>query len=397
MSQAQSPKSQPQTQPKAQPPVKKERIRTPAEIAAQSQANLLTEDDYTTELRIQVVHLGENLLNRTKYEVDILERELVALSGVFNEFLSEVKVMDKKIGDLSTSINQGKMQAARELDSTIKQEIQTIVEQLRVLPRADLDGVEMLYQNLDALQDNYGVLQKQLDTLEEIGVKINPIRKNLPALERGLNQFGDAIEKQQMKLLVGEEEEEKIDYDALKNEIVDVIRSQHRAMIKHLHQAQTLSNPKEVSMLKKNQKGFEKSLNKVKGQLTDIAAAGVNVEGIQAQLKPLESGLLQFEKALSSNQFLKMTERIFEEIKLTQEQIEEAQNCNNLDDLEILQENIEILYENCDAVADELETMESHGLAIDGVLEHYDVLRVTIEQFERITQDASNRLHLTQS
>lgn len=374
----------------------KPQVLTASEIIARNQSNLLTDDDYTTELRLQVAHLGENLLSRTKYEVDILEREFVALSQMFNEFLGEVQTLDKKIDDLSTSINQGKLQAAQELDQTIKQEVQTIVEQLRVLPKADLDGVEVLYQNLDALQDNYAVLQLQLQTLDEIGIKTAPIKQNLPALEKGLQSFGNAIEERQMKLLVGESEEEKVDYEALRNEIVQMIQTQHRAMIKHLHQAQTLVDPKEVKLLQRNQKGFEKSLDKIKEQLASIEQAGLDITEQTQMLSPLESGLKQFERALSSNHFLKITERIHAEIQVTQEQIEEAQNCNNADDLEILSENIEILYENCDAFADEIESLEEQGLSIDGLVEHYDVLRVTIEQFERITQDAANRIGLSQ-
>lgn len=375
----------------------KPQILTPTEIIARNQANLLTDDDYTTELRIQVAHLGENLLSRTQYEVDMLEREFIALSQVFNEFLNEVKTLDQKIGDLSTSINQGKLQAAKELDQTIKQEVQTIVEQLRVLPKADLDGVETLYQNLDALQDNYTVLQLQLKTLDEIGIKTDPIKQNLPALEKGLQNFGSAIEERQMKLLVGETEEEKIDYEGLRAELQQMIQTQHRAMIKHLHQAQTLVDPNEVKLLKRNQKGFETSLDKIKSKLQLIADAGIDTEVQLSQLQPLESGLKQFERALSSNHFLKVTERIHTEIRITQEQIEEAQNCSDAGDLEILSENIEVLYENCDAFADEIEALEEQGVDIKGLIEHYDILRVTIEQFERITQDAANRIGITQA
>lgn len=380
------------SEPKPQPP----RVLSSSEIIARNQSNLLTDDDYTTELRLQVAHLGENLLSRTQYEVEILEREYVALSQMFNEFLDEVKTLDQKIGDLSSSINQGKLQAAQELDKTIKQEVQTIVEQLRVLPKADLDGVEVLYQNLDALQDNYAVLQYQLQTLDEIGIKTEALKQNMPALEKGLQSFGSAIEERQMKLLVGEAEEEKVDYEGLRSEIIQMIQTQHRAMIKHLHQAQTLVDPNSVSLLQRNQKGFEKSLDKIKEQLQSIANAGLDIADVQTLLTPLESGLKQFERALSSNHFLEITQRIHAEIKLTQEQIEEAQNCNDMGDWEILNENIEILYENCDGFADEIETLEEQGLDINGLVEHYDVLRVTIEQFERIVQDAANRIGLSQ-
>ncbi len=377
-------------------PPQKKQILTATEIIARNQSNLLTDDDYTTELRLQVAHLGENILSRTQYEVEILEREFVALSQMFNEFLDEVKTLDQKIGDLSTSINQGKLQAAQELDKTIKQEVQTIVEQLRVLPKADLDGVEVLYQNLDALQDNYAVLQLQLQTLDEIGIKTEPLKQQLPALEKGLQNFGSAIEERQMKLLVGETEEEKVDYEGLRSEIIQMIQAQHRAMIKHLHQAQTLVDPNAVSLLQRNQKGFEKSLDKIQDQLKSIANAGLDVSQVEEMIDPLARGLKQFERALSSNHFLQITQRIHAEIQLTQEQIEEAQNCNDMGDWEILNENIEVLYENCDAFADEIETLEEQGVEINGLVEHYDVLRVTIEQFERIVQDAANRIGLSQ-
>lgn len=367
-----------------------------AAMVAYQQESLLLDDDYTTEVRMQVVHYGEKLLNRVKYEVEILERELVALSSVFNEFLDEVKNTDGKIGALSTSINQGKMQAAKELDQNIKQEVQTVVNQLRLLPKADLDGVEVLYQNLDALQDNYQVIQHQIDTLSEIGIKTEHLEKNLPALEKGLNQFGKAIEERQMNLLVGEEKQEAvIDFDELRRELNAMIIGQQRAMISHLRQTQMMANPKEVEMLRRNQVSFETSCAKMKAQLDLLAENGQDIGQLREDLKPIESGLRQFDRALASNQFLKFTERIYEEIEVVQEQIEEAQNCTNADDLEILQDNVDALYENCDAFADELDTLADHGLDIAAVIEHYDVLRVNIEQFELAVQESSNRIGIT--
>lgn len=370
--------------------------RTDAEILRYQEETLLMDDDYTTELRLQVVHYGETLLNRVQYEVELLEKELIALSQVFNEFLDEVKSMDDKIAKLSTTINQGKMQAAKELDSTIKQEVQTVVEQLRLLPRADLDGVEVLYQNLDALQDNYQVVQEQIKTLEEIGVKTEHLKNHLPALEKGLQQFGKSIEERQMTLLVGEQEaEEKVDYDALKQEIGAMILSQRRAMINHLRQAQTMANPKEVELLRRNQAGFQKSYNQILEQLERLKQAELDLSSLEEDIKPLASGLQQFERALSSNQFLKFTEKIYEEIEIVNEQIKDAQVCSNAEDLEILQENIDALFENCDAFAEELDQLEGQGLNVDGVIEHYEVLRVTVEQFERVVQDAANRIGIT--
>lgn len=383
----------------AQPPAQEEPRKLSAfELRMYQQETLLRDDDYTTELRLHVVHYGETLLNRVRYEVELLEKELVALSSVFNEFLDEVKNMDGKISKLSTAINQGKMQAAKELDQTIKQEVQNVVEQLRVLPKADLDGVEMLFQNLDALQDNYGMIQAQITTLEEIGVKTEHLKKNLPALEKGLNQFGKSIEERQMSLLVGEEEEHKepeIDYDELRHELLSTLINQRRAMINHLRQAQTMADPKEVALLKRNQQSFEQSVAQISAQIALLEEAGQNTSELQEQLEPVTSGLRQFERALASNQFLAFSQKIYDEVAIVNEQIEEAQACDNFDDLAILRENVEALFENCDALADELDTLAEQGLDVDPVIEHYDVLRMAIEQFERMVQEATNRIGLT--
>ena len=389
--------SKEQTKSKKTLPSNEPRMRTPIEMLAYKQQTLLMDDEYTTELRLQVVHYGEKLLARVHFEVEVLEKELIALSGVFNEFLKDVKTMDEKIGKLSTSINQGKLEAAKELDRVIKQEVQTVVEQLRLLPKADLDGVEVLYQNLDALQDNYQVINKQLETLDEIGIKTEQLRERLPALEKGLNQFGSSIEERQMNLLVGEEEEaeDKIDYEQLRDELAALIVSQHRAMINHLRQAQTMANPKEVEMLKRNQVNFEKSYTQIGEQLENLKEAGQEVDELQQQLQPIAAGLKQFERALGGNQFLKFTERLYEEVEVVNEQIQEAHACVSVDDIEILDENVEVLFENCDAFADELDEMAEQGLDVDSVIEHYEVLRLAVEQFEAAVQDASNRVGLT--
>lgn len=369
---------------------------TPQELRQYQNETLLMDDDYSKELRLQVAHYGEALLSRTHYEVDLLEQEFVALSAVFNEFLDEVKLMDKKIGDLSNSINQGKMRAAKELDQTIKQEVQTVVEQLRLLPRADLSGVEILYQNLDSLQDNYQVLEEQIRTLDEIGVKTDPIKKNLPALEKGLQNFGKSIEERQMTLLVGEQEkEEKIDYDILKQELTQMVVSQRRAMINHLRQSQTLATPKEVDTLRKNQAGFEKNYQQILEQIVLLKEAGQDMSDLESDIQPIASGLQQFEKAIASNQYLKFTQKLYEEVEVINEQIQDAYACTLAEDLEILQENVDALFENCDAFAEELDELAEQGLNIDSLIEHYDVLRLTVEQFERVVQESANRLGLT--
>jgi hypothetical protein len=192
---------------------------TDAELLKYKQDNLLNDDDYAIELRLQIAFYGEKLLNRARYEVDLLEREVVALASVFNEFLEEVKTLDSEINQLSSSINAGKLQAAQELDATIKQEVQVVVEQLRLVPQADIESVDVLYQNLDALQDNFLLLQKQIQTLQALGVKTDQLQKNLPALEKGIDQFGKSIESHQMSLLMGaEQEQHKTDYEVIRLE-----------------------------------------------------------------------------------------------------------------------------------------------------------------------------------
>lgn len=378
-------------------PQKAPRLLSDAELLELKTQNLLNDDEYAVELRMEVAYYGEQLLNRVRYEVDIMERELVALSEVFNEFLGEVKKLDARIHELSTSINAGKLQAAKELDATIKQEVQVVVEQLRMVPQADLDSVEVFYQNLDALQDNYQILQKQIQTLEEIGVKTEALKKNLPALEKGIQQFEKLIEERQLALLTGQSPatEEKIDYESIRQEIKSILQNQSRAMIQHLRQAQVMANPREVEMLRRNQQGFAASLEEIRNQMTILEQAGMDTAELQDLIRPIESGLKQFERALSSNQFLKLTERIYAEVEVVLGQIQEAQQVDNREDLGILQENIEILYENCDAFADELDAMADQGLDITPVLEHYDVLRLNLEQFERVLQDAANRIGLT--
>ena len=368
---------------------------TDQELLTYKQDNLLNDDDYAIDLRLQIAFYGEKLLNRAKYEVDLLEREVVALASVFNEFLTEVKNLDAEINQISSSINAGKLQAAQELDATIKQEVQVVVEQLRLVPQSAIDSVDVLYQNLDALQDNFLLLQRQIQILEEIGVKTDNLHKNLPALEKGIGQFGKSIESHQMTLLVGaEDNSDTIDYEAIRLELKEMLENQSRAMILHLRQAQTQAHPHEIEKLRRNQAGFEASLEEISAQIQMLATAGVGVDELHQLFQPVVSGLRQFERALASNQYLKISERIYAEVAVVVEQIREAQQVMQADDLEILQENVDVLYENCDALADELDDLAEQGLDIKPVLEHYDVLRVNLEQLERVLQDAGNRIGL---
>ncbi len=386
------------TEPTPQPPVQPQDSAPydPYLDAIRRQEMMLEEDDTVTELRLQVAFFGERLLGRVKTEVEVLEEEVVALAAIFNEYLDEVKLLDKQLSELTTSINKGKLDAARELDETLKREVQVVVDQLRLVQAADLESVDVLYQNLDALQDNYKVLQAQTETLKEIGIKTEQLEKNIPALQRGIEQFGKSIEARQLELLVGEQEEaEVIDYESIKGELNALIQSQSRAMINHLRQVQVNVNPKEIAALRRNQRSFESNYAEIIQQLQGLEQAGVNVDDLRDQLRPIESGLRQFERALESNQLLKFVERIYEEVEIATAQIAEAHKIANVEDLEVLEENVDILFDNCDQLADELDELGEQGHNIAPLLEHYDILRMNIEQFERVVQEAANRIGIT--
>jgi hypothetical protein len=386
------------TEPTSQPPVQPPDSAPydPYFDAIRRQEMMLEEDDAVTELRLQVAFFGERLLGRVKTEVEVLEEEVVALAAIFNEYLDEVKVLDKQLSELTTSINKGKLDAARELDETLKREVQVVVDQLRLVQSADLESVDVLYQNLDALQDNYKVLQAQTETLKEIGIKTEQLEKNIPALQRGIEQFGKSIEARQLELLVGEQEEpETVDYDSIKSELNALIQSQSRAMINHLRQVQVNVNPKEVAALRRNQSSFEANYAEITQQIQGLEQAGVAVDDLREQLRPIESGLRQFERALESNQLLKFVERIYEEVEVATAQIAEAHSVSNAEELEVLEENVDILFDNCDQLADELDELGEQGHNIAPLLEHYDILRMNIEQFERVVQEAANRIGIT--
>jgi CRISPR/Cas system-associated protein Csx1 len=92
---------------------------------------------------------------------------------------------------------------------------------------------------------------------------------------------------------------------------------------------------------------------------------------------------------------LKFVERIYEEVEIATAQIAEAHKIANVEDLEVLEENVDILFDNCDQLADELDELGEQGHNIAPLLEHYDILRMNIEQFERVVQEAANRIGIT--
>lgn len=347
-------------------------------------------------LRSDVLAEGENLLYRVKYEIEVLEQEMIGVAEAFNDLLEEVKELDIRITELTTTINKSKMQGVRELDETIKQEVQTIVEQLRAAQFADVQGIEILYENLDAIKDNFTFLQNQSELLKELGIKTDTVDKNMPALEKGIDQFARSIEERQTSLLVGEEEEEeKIDYTALYQEVMSQVQAQVRAMVGHLKQAQLSANPKELSMLQQNQQMFSENYDQLEQQVMVLEQGGKDITELQRQLVPLAAGIRQFEKALANNQGLKFSQRIYEEIEMVTAQKQEIHQIESFEDLEVMQENVDILFENCDAMADEIDEMADKGHNVTPLLEHYEVLRLNLEQLETMLQDAANRIGLT--
>lgn len=347
-------------------------------------------------LRSDVLAEGENLLYRVKYEIEVLEQEMIGVAEAFNDLLEEVKELDIRITELTTTINKSKMQGVRELDETIKQEVQTIVEQLRAAQFADVQGIEILYENLDAIKDNFTFLQNQSELLKELGIKTDTVDKNMPALEKGIDQFARSIEERQTSLLVGEEEEEeKIDYTALYQEVMSQVQAQVRAMVGHLKQAQLSANPKELSMLQQNQQMFSENYDQLEQQVMVLERGGKDITELQRQLVPLAAGIRQFEKALANNQGLKFSQRIYEEIEMVTAQKQEIHQIESFEDLEVMQENVDILFENCDAMADEIDEMADKGHNVTPLLEHYEVLRLNLEQLETMLQDAANRIGLT--
>lgn len=353
--------------------------------------------DEITQLKLEVSQYGEFILGRVKFEVEVFETELVALGDKFNELLDKIKELDTRIAKLTKLINKTKLDSAKETDSTIRSEIQVIVEQLKILDDADLNTIDDLYDNLDAVKDNYEFIVDQIDKLKQAGAKVDVLeKKGIPALERGIKRFENSIESKQTNLLSGDSDEDKIDYDTLYAEVKDLIQNQSRLAIQQLRQVQVIVNIQDLALLKQNQDALKDNYQYILSQLDLLKSGGKDIVELEQSIKPLSSGITQFDRAMESNQFIKLSEKIYAEIEAVNSQIEEAQNTQKIEDLKIIEENLEVLFENSDDLADELEELEEQGLDIDPVLEHYDVLRLNLEQLQRVIQDAANRIGLRQ-
>lgn len=115
----------------------------------------------------------------------------------------------------------------------------------------------------------------------------------------------------------------------------------------------------------------------------------IDTTPLQQQLRPLEISLKRHEQALNTSENLQaLTAELHQQHSLTRQLLEQAQQNR---EPAVLEQNLELLLDHCDHLADQLDAFESQGVQTDDLVRIYESLIAQVENLRDQLDDAHSR------
>ncbi len=176
-------------------------------------------------------------------------------------------------------------------------------------------------------------------------------------------------------------------YDRIEKQIVDVLH------------ALTAFQPPKVATTPLDFKALKSEYKRLCQQFTDLNEALVildeelDTKDLRQMLRPLDIYLERFRQMMVQSQSVQQLNRDLEaETQVVQQVIQEAQNSLSAADLEALEENAEVLLDNCDGFADRLDPFESQGIHLKSSIRLYQELIQAVETLQDLTDNLAEKL-----
>ncbi|MBF2052856.1 MAG: hypothetical protein IGS03_05240 [Candidatus Sericytochromatia bacterium] len=212
-----------------------------------------------------------------------------------------------------------------------------------------------------------GDQQRALQYLEQ-GLRTNPAHPDVHALIKQITG------KPQSAGPVAEQPEPQA-YRALQTEIqglLEKVKSENTATLA------ASVNPHAVERLQERLQGWESDYEAVLAAIDDLQAFHERVM-LTCELGPVQDRIMAYHQALrQSERLTRLDDKILENTRLTRQYL----NALEAGETGMFCTYADILLDNCDALADELDVLEREGLNIRTLDSHYQQLIEVVEAFQ---------------
>ena len=184
---------------------------------------------------------------------------------------------------------------------------------------------------------------------------------------------------------------ESFDFDAL----FDATESRIRQLLRELMLAGLPGPADEAKGMSALQQRLEQHRQAHATILSDLKVidAEIDCSDLGRLLKPVEAHLKRTEQVIVvSRQLIALNSQLKDEVGVVEQICEETRNCQDKDDLEVLEENLEALLDNADGYANEIEALQEKMYPLEGIEALYGKLQEKIESYQDLIEEAHARL-----
>lgn len=186
---------------------------------------------------------------------------------------------------------------------------------------------------------------------------------------------------------------ERLDYDELYDQLEMQIITEVRLM---MQDSQAIPSPTcEERQFKKLKEQYTSLLNLYENiqRQCQIVEQEIDISDLEKQLKPFTINLARFENALKiSNDLLQLNENLCTQLDKVNTLLAEIKEYQRAEDLLIAEENLEILLDNCDLYANQLDEAESKKYRVQILLNLYENMIAQMESLQDLLDETKERL-----
>jgi hypothetical protein len=151
-------------------------------------------------------------------------------------------------------------------------------------------------------------------------------------------------------------------------------------------------NPKQLALLQSKLKLFQEKTQEFSQRL-QILDQEMEVTDLRQQLSAIDKAL---QRMLTMRQLFEQFIEIHQDIQkhtdLTDEIMAESQATDDPNDIEVLEENLQVLLDHCDSVADRLDELDAKKVNIHPLQAPYQHYAEQLERFQDVLEETIDRL-----
>lgn len=183
------------------------------------------------------------------------------------------------------------------------------------------------------------------------------------------------------------------DYDNLYDSVeMQIVQCFKQMMSDEVRTYKPTISPTKFQVLRGKHKGYIQMLRQIHKQI-DIIDEEIDTTDLRKQLQPVEKALKQMKLLIQVfQQFLDIRAEIRKYEKLVKQVTKESESTRDPEDMPVLEENLELLLDQCDAIADQLDALDEKGYRIDPLEPPYEGYIHDLELFQESLEDTKQRL-----